>query len=106
VPVKPDSFSYCLADADSSSNPGTTSGDPVTLDQVPETKLRSSLAHICRLADMDVGSVEYLIPKGESALCFFDINPVSTYHPKVAALLGFDPYEKLAAWLKALGQSN
>lgn len=106
VPVKPDSFSYCLGDAGRYSGPGTPPGDPVTLDQVPETKLRSALAHICRLADMDVGSVEYLIPKGESEPCFYDINPVSTYHPKAARLLGFDPYEKLAAWLKALGQSN
>jgi hypothetical protein len=106
VPVKPDSFSYCLADADSYSGPGTTPDDPVTLDQVPETKLRSALAHVCRLADMDVGSVEYLIPRGESEACFFDINPVSTYHPRAAALLGFDPYQKLAAWLKALGPSD
>jgi hypothetical protein len=55
---------------------------------------------------MVVGSVEYLIPKGESAACFFDINPVSTYHPKAAALLGFDPYKKLAERLKELCQSN
>jgi len=99
VPVKPDSFSYCLGNARSFSN-------PVTLDQVAETKLRSALTQICRLADMDVGSVEYLIPNGESEACFFDINPVSTYHPKAAELLGFDPYKKLAAWLKALGQSS
>ena len=38
---------------------------PVTLDLVPETKLQEDLALICRLADMDVGSVEYLIPRGE-----------------------------------------
>jgi len=106
VPVKPDSFSYCLANAGSFSGPGTPPDDPVNLDQVPETKLRSALANICRLADMQVGSVEYLIPDGESEACFFDINPVSTYHPKAAALLGLDPYKKLAAWLKALGQSS
>ena len=105
VPVEPDSFNYCLGNAGSLTGPGT-SGDVVTLDHAPETKLRATLSHICRLADMDVGSVEYLIPKGESEACFFDINPVSTYHPKAAALLGFDPYKKLAAWLKALGQSN
>jgi hypothetical protein len=101
VPVKPDKFDYCLGNAGNFS-----AANPVTLDHAPETKLRADLAHICRLADMDVGSVEYLIPKGESAACFFDINPVSTYHPKAAFLLGFDPYKKLAAWLKALGQSN
>jgi hypothetical protein len=106
VPVKPDSFDYCLGNAGSLSGPGTPDDDPVTLDHAPETKLRADLANICRLAEMDVGSVEYLIPKGESAACFFDINPVSTYHPKAAALLGFNPYKKLAAWLKALGQSN
>jgi hypothetical protein len=106
VSVKPEGFNYCLGNAESLSGQGTTPNDPVTLDQVPETKLRSALAHICRLAEMDVGSVEYLIPKGESEACFFDINPVSTYHPKAAALLGFDPYQKLAAWLKVLPQIN
>jgi hypothetical protein len=105
VPVKPDTFNYCLGDADKSSDSGTRA-DPVTLDIVPEKKLRADLAHICRLAEMEVGSVEYLIPRGESAPCFFDINPVSTYHPQAAALLGFNPYEKLAAWLKALDLST
>jgi hypothetical protein len=104
VPVEPDSFDYCLGNAGIVSEPGTP-GEPITLDQAPETKLNADLSHICRLAEMDVGSVEYLIPKGESAACFFDINPVSTYHPKAAALLGFDPYSKLAAWLKELGQN-
>ncbi|UCD80374.1 MAG: hypothetical protein JSW26_02785 [Desulfobacterales bacterium] len=106
VPVKPDSFNYCLGKAGSFSCPGMLPGAPVTLDHVPETELRSALARICRLADMDVGSVEYLIPNAGSAACFFDINPVSTYHPKAAAFLGFDPYEKLAEWLKAFRQSN
>jgi hypothetical protein len=78
----------------------------VALDLVPEAELHSTLADICRLADMEVGSVEYLIPDGGSVPCFFDINPVSTYHPDAAALLGFDPYEKLAAWLKPFAQSN
>jgi hypothetical protein len=105
VPVEPHNFSYCLGKAASSSGPETPD-DPVTLDHAPEIELREALAHICRLAEMDVGSVEYLIPKGESAACFFDINPVSTYHPKAAALLGFDPYEKLTAWLKVLSQSK
>jgi len=105
VPVKPDKFNYCLGDADKSSDPGTRA-DPITLDLVPEKKLREDLGLICRLAAMDVGSVEYLIPRGDSAPCFFDINPVSTYHPQAAALLGFDPFEKLAAWLKALDQKS
>jgi hypothetical protein len=98
VPVGPDSFNHCLGNAGSSSGPGTPD-DPVMLDQVPDTLLRASLENICRLTDMDVGSVEYLIPEGESAAYFFDINPVSTYHPNAAAFLGFNPYSKLAAWL-------
>ena len=98
VPVKPNKFDYCLGNAGNFS-----AADPVTLDHTLEKKLQADLAHICRLADMEVGSVEYLIPKGESAAVFFDINPVSTYHPNAASLLGFDPYKKLAAWLKALG---
>ena len=105
VPVETDSFNYCLGNAGGFSGPETPDA-PVTLDRGPELKLRAALAHICRLADMEVGSVEYLIPRGESSPCFFDINPVSTYHPKTATLLGFDPYEKLAAWLKARDQSN
>jgi len=105
VPVKQDKFNYCLGNADNFSGPGIPA-DPVTLDRAPEPELRADLARICRLTDMDVGSVEYLIPRGESTPCFFDINPVSTYHPQATALLGFDPHEKLAAWLKARGQSN
>jgi hypothetical protein len=105
VPIKPHSFNYCLGNAGSFSGPGIPD-DPVSLDPAPETKLRAALANICRLANMVVGSVEYLIPKGESAACFFDINPVSTYHPKAAALLGFDPYKKVAERLKELCQSN
>ena len=104
VPVEPDSFNYCLGKAGSFSGPGT-SGDPVTLDHAPETKLQADLSHICRLTEMDVGSVEYLIPKGKSTACFFDINPVSSYHPEAAGLLGFDPYSKLVAWLKELGRN-
>lgn len=106
VPVKPDSFNYCLAKAGSFSCPGMPPDAQVALDLVPETELRSALADICRLADMEVGSVEYLIPDGGSMPCFFDINPVSTYHPDAAALLGFNPYEKLAAWLKAYEQGR
>jgi len=101
VPVKRDKFDYCLG------NPANFSAaNPVILDHAPDAQLRAALARICRLADMDVGSIEYLIPKGESAACFFDINPVSTYHPEAASLLGFDPYQKLAAWLAALVQNN
>jgi hypothetical protein len=99
VPVQPDSFNHCLGKGGSLSCPGTAP-EAVTLDLVPETELRAALADICKLAGMDVGSVEYLIPYEESAACFFDINPVSTYFPNAAALLGFDPYKKLAAWLK------
>jgi hypothetical protein len=100
VPVKPDSFDYCLGDAGGFSGPGT-SGDPVILDQEPEHQLKTDLANICRLTNMDVGSVEYLVPEGESSACFFDINPVSSYHPHAASLLGFDPYSRVAQWLKA-----
>ena len=89
----------CLGNAGSFSGPGAPD-DPITLDQVPDTLLRESLSRICRLAHMEVGSVEYLIPRGESTACFFDINPVSTYHPGAADFLGYNPYSKLAAWLK------
>lgn len=102
VPVKPDSFNYCLGNAGSLPGPGIPE-NPVTLDQVPDTLLREALARISRLTRMDVGSVEYLVPQGESAACFFDINPVSTYHPGAAGFLGFSPYSKLAAWLRAFG---
>jgi hypothetical protein len=101
VPVEPDSFNNCLGNAGTLTVSGSPD-DPVSFDQVPDTPLWESLANICRLTNMDVGSIEYLIPKGESSACFFDINPVSTYHPKAAEFLGFNPYSKVVAWLKAL----
>jgi len=105
VPVEADSFNNCLGNADTLTGFGIPD-DPVTFDQVPDTQLRESLANICRLAHMDVGSVEYLIPDGGTSACFFDINPVSTYHPKVANFLGANPYSRVVAWLKARIQSR
>ena len=105
VPVVPDSFNNCLGNAGGLIGPGIPE-DPITLDQMPDTFLRETLTHICRLCHMDVGSVEYLIPEGESTAYFFDINPVSTYHPRAADFLGFNPYSKVVAWLKALTQNR
>jgi hypothetical protein len=105
VPVGPNSFDNCLGNAGSFTGPGSPD-DPITLDQVPDTLLRETLKHIARLTEMAVGSVEYLIPQGESTACFFDINPVSTYHPKAADLLGFNPYSNVTAWLKTWAQNE
>lgn len=83
-------FNYCLA-----------SGD---LDTVVEAKLdpqlREIALRIAREADMQIGSVEYLLGEGGEPL-FIDLNPVSSFHPSAAKELGFDPVERLARWLRA-----
>lgn len=86
---------YCLA-----------SGEvETTLTTEIETQVREAIVRICREARMGLGSVEYLLrDRGDAA--YIDLNPVSSYHPKVASLLGFDPFEKCACWLASISESG
>ena len=57
-------------------------------------------ARIVRAARLDVGGIEYLeTPDGRRV--FYDINANSNLRPSVAAAFGFEPFERVVAFLES-----
>ena len=92
-------YNYCLAHA----------GEETILRG--EDEIQKHIAHpalrIARAAGMELGALEYLLQKDGSPV-FIDLNPVSSLHPDVSKMMGFDPLERTAAFLveRALRQSS
>jgi len=86
--VEPGSYNYCLA----SGEPGTV------LKPAPEPAVAELILALARRAGMQIGSIEYLL-SADGVPAFIDLNPVSSYHPGVMSILGFDPFEALAGLL-------
>jgi glutathione synthase/RimK-type ligase-like ATP-grasp enzyme len=65
---------------------------------VPRSAVETA-AKIVRAARLDVGGIEYLeTPDGRRV--FYDINANSNLRPSVAAAFGFDPFERVVAFLE------
>jgi hypothetical protein len=96
-PVRPGDYNYCLADPDS---------DTVL---VPASGIRPEIVQaalrVTQSAQMEIGGVEYLLG-ADGHPVFIDLNPVSSLHPGAGELLGKDPVELTAAYLRgrALGE--
>lgn len=81
---------YCLARA----------GDEVRLSRELAPAIQEACLRILDLADMQLGSVEYLIgDRGEPL--FIDVNPVSSPHPGVRQQLGVDIWAMQAELIAA-----
>ena len=53
---------------------------------------------IVEAAGIDVGGIEYLESDGE--LVFYDVNANSNLRPAIAREFGFDPFERVVAYLE------
>ena len=85
-PLEEGETNYCLAGA----------GADVRLSREMPPELLTSCLTLLQLADMQFGSVEYLVNiAGEPV--FIDINPVSSPHPEVKEQLGVDVWAMQAA---------
>lgn len=89
--IEPGESNYCLTSTDRDS----------TLRTEIEPGLKEEVLRIARAAEMDFGSVEYLkLPSGE--VSYIDLNPVSSYHPEAESMIGINPLQQCAKWLKSL----
>lgn len=59
----------------------------------------ATAARIARAARLDVGGIEYLDTL-DGRRTFYDINANSNLRPSVAAAFGFDPFERVVAYLQ------
>lgn len=87
-PLEAGETNYCLAGA----------GEEVHLSREMPADLEVACRRILELADMRLGSVEYLIDEAGEAV-FIDINPVSSPHPEALQRLGVDLWAMQAKWI-------
>lgn len=101
VPVSPENFNYCLGRVRTPHDPDQALHGVELLSDL-DSGVADQVRRIFEVAGMKIGSVEFFHDDSrDGRAVFFDINPVSTYHPDAVATLGFDPLEKLAAFLQA-----
>lgn len=94
-----DAFDLCPADA-CLVRPGAP-----TLTMTKTTPSPEIIAAVERLAvegGLEVGGIEYLIDDRDGSVLFYDINGLSNFVAKPVEVLGFDPHDNLAEWLKAI----
>jgi glutathione synthase/RimK-type ligase-like ATP-grasp enzyme len=79
----------------------TESAAPVEFHAYPDVPRAAveTARRIVRAARLDVGGIEYLEAPGGRRV-FYDINANSNLRPSVAAFFGFDPFERVVAFLE------
>ena len=90
APLQADEFNYCLAQPESD----VTLWPPRKI----APQVTESVKKILRAARMELGAVEYLLDEKDNPF-FIDLNPVSSFHPGAAAVLGRDPLDATASYL-------
>ena len=65
----------------------------------PEPEIVEVVQRIVREAQIDVGGVEYMIDDRTGEALFYDINALSNFVADTS-LIGFDPHERLVAFIK------
>lgn len=89
-----DTFDLCPADACAVGRP------PVAMVRShPPAELIAAAEAIVQAAGIDVGGVEYLIDDREGTARFYDINALSNFVANPLDVLGWDPHDRLTAWL-------
>ena len=94
-----DTFDLCPADA-CLIRPGAPT---LTMTRVePEPAIAAAALAIAKAAQMEIGSVEYLIDDRDGQPRFFDVNALSNFVADPLTVLGFDPHDDLVDWLTSI----
>lgn len=94
-----ETFDLCPADA-CLARPGAAA---LTMTRVePPADIIAAVEAIVAAAQIEVGSVEYLIDDRDGSVRFYDINALSNFVADPVRVLGFDPHENLIDHLLAV----
>jgi hypothetical protein len=66
----------------------------------PPAEVIDSIEKIVGDAQIDVGSVEYLIDDRDGRPVFYDINALSNFVANAPEVIGFDPHARLVDYLE------
>jgi len=67
----------------------------------PPADVIAEVEAIMRAAGIEIGGVEYFIDARDGERLYYDINALSNFVADGPAVLGFDPFARLADWLEA-----
>ena len=84
-------YNYCLAQAGERS----ILAEPESLH--PSTI--GAVKKVAQLGGLQLGSIEYFL-RADGSTCFFDFNPVSSFHPNATDWLGIDPIQATADFIE------
>ena len=91
-----DSFDLCPADA-CLVRPGAPT---LTMTRVtPPAEIIAAVEALVAAAEIEIGSVEYLVDDRDGGVLFYDINALSNFVARPHEVLGFDPHDTLVDWL-------
>jgi hypothetical protein len=65
----------------------------------PSQVLKDAAEAIARAVDLDVGGVEVMIDDRDGVARFYDINALSNFVARPLDVLGWDPHDRLVAYL-------
>jgi len=66
----------------------------------PPAAIVSSVERIMAASGIELGGVEYMLDQRDRRPYFYDVNALSNFVADGPRVLGFDPFERLAAWLE------
>jgi biotin carboxylase len=66
----------------------------------PPQQIIDAVEKIVAAAEIDVGSVEYLIDDRDGTVVFYDINALSNFVANAPQIIGFDPHVRLVDYLE------
>lgn len=106
-------FNLCPADICRTDAPATPPSLSACPTEAPRLDLRverhepgqvivDAVLALTREARIDVGGVEYLVPRGDGQVHFYDINATSNFVADAPTLLGFDPTARFADYILAV----
>jgi predicted ATP-grasp superfamily ATP-dependent carboligase len=66
----------------------------------PPREIVDAVEKIVRAAQIEVGSVEYIIDDRDGSIVYYDINALSNFVANAPQILGFDPHVRLVDYLE------
>lgn len=66
----------------------------------PSGEIVEEVERIARLANIDVGGIEYVVDARSGERLYYDVNALSNFVADGPAVIGFDPFERLVDWLE------
>jgi hypothetical protein len=97
VPVPAEGFNLCPADL---CHPGDGADTPAVEAWRPSTQVIADVLRITAAAGIEVGGVEYLVDDRDGQIFYYDINALSNFVADAPRVIGFDPFEHLADFLR------